>query len=60
MELFIIGIWHIASASKLLINSMEFSTRHVVHFTPAVQVGWNQIKPVRASSGHMASRQYQG
>ena len=31
---------------------MEFSTRHVAHFTPAVQVavaGSNQIKPARSS-----------
>ena len=39
---------------------MEFSTRHVVHFTLTVQIGWNQIKPVRASSARMPSRQYPG
>ena len=28
---------------------MEFSTKHFAHFTPAVQVGWSQLKPAQAS-----------
>ena len=30
---------------------MEISTRHLVHFTPAVWVGWNQLKPAQSSCG---------
>ena len=30
---------------------MEISTRHLVHFTPAVRVGWNQLKPDQSSCG---------
>ena len=29
---------------------MEFSTRHLVHFTPVVQVSWNQLRPVQVKS----------
>ena len=28
---------------------MEISTSHLVHFMPAVQVGWNQLEPVQVS-----------
>ena len=29
--------------------AMEISTRHLVRSTPAVLVGWNQLRPVRTS-----------
>ena len=35
---------------------MEFSTRYLAHFMPAVQVGWNQLKPVGTSLVHMTNR----
>ena len=28
---------------------MEISTRHLVHFTPTIWVGWNQLKPDQSS-----------
>ena len=30
---------------------MEISTSHLACFTPAVQVGWNQLKPDQSSCG---------
>ena len=33
----------------ILAVTMEFSTRHLVCFTPAVQVGWNQLRLVQTS-----------
>ena len=30
---------------------MDISTRHLTHSTPAVQVGWNQLKPDQSSCG---------
>ena len=30
---------------------MEISTRHLVHSTPTVRVGWNQLKPDQSSCG---------
>ena len=29
--------------------AMEISTRYLAHSTPAVMVGWNQLRPVRTS-----------
>ena len=37
-------------------QTMEFSTRHLACFMPAVQVGWNQFKPVGSSLVHMRNR----
>ena len=44
--------YHISVVHKtegILAVRMEFSTRHLAHFTPAVQVGWNQLKPAQSS-----------
>ena len=44
--------YHISVVHKtkgILAVTMEFSTRHLVHFTPAVQVGWNQLKRAQSS-----------
>ena len=44
--------YHISIVHKMkaiLAVTMEFSTKHLACFTPAVQVGWNQLKPVQSS-----------
>ena len=33
----------------ILAVTMEFFTKHLACFTPAVQVGWNQLKPAQSS-----------
>ena len=44
------------AAAHVSVNStMEFSTRHLACFTPAVQAGWNQFKPVGSSLVHMTN-----
>ena len=47
---------NVALAFKNHQTAMEFSTRHIVCFTPAVQAGWNQFKPVGSSLMHMTNR----
>ena len=45
------------AAAHISVNlTMEFSNRHLAHFTPAVQVGWNQFKPVGSSLVRMTNR----
>ena len=44
--------YHISVVLKtkgILAVTMEFSTGYLVHFTPTVQVGWNQLKPDQSS-----------
>ena len=44
--------YHISIVHKtkgILAVTMEFSTKHLVCFTPAVQVGWIQLKPDQSS-----------
>ena len=44
------GMPQLTSAPQLAsLTTMEFSTMHLACFTPAVQVFWNQLRPVLAS-----------